>query len=344
MAVYVEDTFTVASDTAIASHTPDTGTGYTVVSDTTITPPVVQATDDFVEKASLENDTEYVASAEPDPDTDEYYVEGLIVNAPGDLITSSYTFGFFARRDATDRYMMQILPESHIEASHKILKDVSGTPSLLASSDVGGTVNDACNQFYQFRITDARKSIVREGVELCSTTDDTVAGGDCGFGWGNWFPDGNHTASSWAMDDFRTLDVPQESVPSADDTDGNWTNKAGSATDIYADMDEDRADDDTTYAESGDSPNLDILKVKIATASDPSTGDSHYVHARYRQQGGETIDLRVRLLEDTTEIATWTYTSIASTFFYVRELLSTTEANNITDYSDLYLEFRADVP
>lgn len=344
MPVYVKDTFTEASDTAIDAHTPDVGTGYTVISDDTVTPPVVQATDDFVEKASTETSTEYAVSAEPDPDTDEYYMECLIVNALGGTSTSSSGFGLFARRDATDRYMMQILPVDHAEASHKIFKDVSGTPTVLASSDVEGTDGDGTNNFYQFRVTDAKKSIVRDGIELCSTTDDTVVGGDCGFGWGGYFPNSFHISNSWAMDNFRVLDVPQEAHPSADDTDGNWTTELGSATDIYASIDEDRADV-AEYAESGGSPTLDILKVKIDSLTDPATGDEHVMHACYQKSStSEVIDLRVRLLQDTTEIASWAYNAITTVLTYVREELTTGEANSITNYSDLYLEFRADVP
>lgn len=53
------------------------------------------------------------------------------------------------------------------------------------------------------------------------------------------------------------------------------------------------------------------------------------------------INLTVRLMQGTTQIASWTHTGIGTGFTLATQTLSTTEADSITDYTDLRLRFTA---
>lgn len=336
---YVEDTFTEASNTALTSHTPDTGTGWTeVFNDSASSIAQVYGTGDYVAITTGEGGVGIACSAEPDPDTAAYVIEAKELAT----VISTRNAGLFARRtDNSNYYVFQILGYDDTPNDRKIFKRVSGSFVELAATDEG----DAAGQFFQFIITDSKKSVRQDGREILSTSDNALTSkGDCGLAWGSPAGgDGNYMSADWQFDDFRSYDIPQESNPDSDVTKGNWTDELGGTTNIYTSIDETSASD-SDYVESGDSPNLDVLEVGLGNPSDPSTGDGHYVHVRYRKQGTETIDLRVRLLQGATEIASWTYSGISTSFVYKREKLTTTQANNITDYSNLRFEFRADVP
>lgn len=130
-------------------------------------------------------------------------------------------------------------------------------------------------------------------------------------------------------------------APVSDSSLGDWTDEGDGTTNIYTSIDE--ADpSDADYVQSGEAPSTDIYKVGLATGTDPATGDNHFVDYRYKKDTASgTINLEVRLVEGTTTRATWNHNDIGLSWVQVRQALSTAQANAITNYNNLFLEFEA---
>lgn len=102
--------------------------------------------------------------------------------------------------------------------------------------------------------------------------------------------------------------------------------------------------DDAAYIRSGLDPANDIARVGL---SDPSgtvdTSRDITVRYRYRKEGAGALDLVVRLKEGSTVRASWTHTGIAGTFADAAQALDAGQKSAITDWSNLALEFDANV-
>jgi hypothetical protein len=128
--------------------------------------------------------------------------------------------------------------------------------------------------------------------------------------------------------------------PISDISSGSWTDEGTADNDgnLYTSVDETStpSDGDTSYINCPNGGGT--CEVKLDTASDPGVGTGHIVHVYGKGTGtGGPEKIDVYLYESTTLIATlgsnWgpgrgSYTDLNYT-------LTTTEANNITDYSDL---------
>jgi hypothetical protein len=126
--------------------------------------------------------------------------------------------------------------------------------------------------------------------------------------------------------------------PDNDNIDGGWTNELGGPS-LAPSIDETVPDDDD-YIISSDRPVSDICKISL---SNPSGAIQQPVAILYRfkKQGAAAINLRVRLLEGTTEIASWTHTNISSDAITLEQNLSGAQVAAISDPTNLFLEFRA---
>lgn len=120
--------------------------------------------------------------------------------------------------------------------------------------------------------------------------------------------------------------------PVSDVSDGDWLPSTG--TDLYATVDESAySDTDYIYATSATTCTLEL-----ATGTDPAVSTGHTL--RYRLLSGSG-SVTVALKQSTTTIASWgphTLTGAAQDF---AQTLSTGEADSITDYSALRVEFTA---
>lgn len=124
----------------------------------------------------------------------------------------------------------------------------------------------------------------------------------------------------------------QVAVPISDVSDGAWTPSTGA--DNYATIDE-AVPSDTDYDSV---TSASTFEVAVTVLTDPATGGGHYV--RYRV-GGLGDSITVRLRQGTTTIASWTDTDLTPTPRTVERYLTTAEANSITDYTVLRLQFEA---
>jgi hypothetical protein len=139
------------------------------------------------------------------------------------------------------------------------------------------------------------------------------------------------------------LPTRQFSRPSADQTDGSWTNEAGSNVNLYASVDE-LSPTDSDYIQSVlASVVADLSQVAISSLTDPVSSSGHKVRYRYRKYPTKSarIDLVVRLRQGTTQIAAWTHTNIDGNWATVEQTLSGAEADSITNYADLRIEQEA---
>ena len=139
--------------------------------------------------------------------------------------------------------------------------------------------------------------------------------------------------------------MTQYARPDSDVSDGSWVNQAGNNTNLYQSIDESGGEDDSDYVIStDDSSASDTMEVGLSNISDPQGSSSHVV--RYRAKGSDPSgfygipSLTVSLRQGTgTEIASSTNSSLTTSFADYNFTLSTSEANAITDYSDLRLRF-----
>lgn len=126
--------------------------------------------------------------------------------------------------------------------------------------------------------------------------------------------------------------------PDADSIDGNWTTNTGGTT-LYAAIDE-AIPDDGDYIVSPAAPVNEICTVSL---SNPSVVPGATMRVRYRARKsavGGNMELRVRLLEGTTEIASWTEV-VPSTDTDYERALTNAQLVSINDTTNLFLEFRA---
>ncbi len=133
--------------------------------------------------------------------------------------------------------------------------------------------------------------------------------------------------------------------PDGDSAIGAWTDDVGGTTNIYQEIDE-IVPDDTDFIHSEAIPVNSKYVATLSNVTDPNTSDDHVVRYRYRRNDSfNVIDIIVRLKQGaSTVIASKTHAGVTTTFVDGEFLLSGAEADNITDYNDLRIEFEADVP
>lgn len=128
--------------------------------------------------------------------------------------------------------------------------------------------------------------------------------------------------------------TPQILVPTVDITDGDWEASNG-GSDLAAMLDETTFNDaDYIYTRV-----LGVCEIRLQPAADPASSSGHIV--RYRARGNGSTDLIVRLKQGSTTIASWTETNVPASETDYQHTLSGAEADAITDYSDLRLQFEA---
>lgn len=142
--------------------------------------------------------------------------------------------------------------------------------------------------------------------------------------------------------------------PSTDKTIGSYTDSTGGTTNIYGSIDETVADD-ADFVRSPTDPSSQVYVTKLTSITDPAVGTGHVIRVRAgtdQASGGNQIDMvaeiRQGYVAETslgTLIATLTQTNITAggwtTYTYA---LTTTEANAISNYGDLYLRVSMNKP
>ena len=138
--------------------------------------------------------------------------------------------------------------------------------------------------------------------------------------------------------------MTQYARPDSDVSAGSWVNQAGSGSNLFQSIDEADGENDSDYVIStDDSSSSDTMEVGLSDIPDPQSSSSHIVH--YRAKGSDPSgsygipSLTVSLRQGSTQIATATNSSLTTSFVNYTFTLSSSEANAITDYSDLRIRF-----
>lgn len=144
--------------------------------------------------------------------------------------------------------------------------------------------------------------------------------------------------NSWKIFEPETIPLffstvtAQYARPTSDVSAGGWT--ASSGTDLFAMIDE-AVVDDADYITSS---TASICEVALGSMSDPALSTGHIVRYRISATVGGII---VRLQEGTTTIASWTHNPAPSSLTTYAQTLSGSEADSITNYAALKLQFEA---
>jgi len=137
--------------------------------------------------------------------------------------------------------------------------------------------------------------------------------------------------------------MTQYARPDGDVSTGSWTDDSAGFENLYQAIDESGTADDTDYIYSieQESGSPDTATFTLSNVTDPSGSTLHKVTYRAKGDGGEgdVPTLTVVLLDGSTSIASWTNSSVATSFTDYTNTLTATEANNISDYTDLKLRF-----
>ena len=100
--------------------------------------------------------------------------------------------------------------------------------------------------------------------------------------------------------------------------------------------------DDTDFISSANDPIDSSCEVKLESAIDPASSQGHVISYRYRKNNqNRPMNLTVQLKQGGSLIAQWVHLAINSNWIEADQLLTTLEADSITDYSDLRLKFIA---
>lgn len=136
--------------------------------------------------------------------------------------------------------------------------------------------------------------------------------------------------------------APQYARPASDVSIGAWTTDTGSTSNLYAAIDETTASD-ADFIRSELSPSASVCTIALGSLTDPVSSSGHIVRYRYGKDPADSaqIDLTVRLRQGASTIATWTHTDISTTLATAEQTLSGAEADSITDYADLRIQFEA---
>jgi hypothetical protein len=128
--------------------------------------------------------------------------------------------------------------------------------------------------------------------------------------------------------------VVQKARPGSDISAGGWLPSSGS--DLYAMLDE-TSYNDSDYIYSPDNPTTETAEIKFTSITDPGVHTGHTLRFRLAAVGQDTV-FDVYLMCGATQIATWQKTVVAGDTTTYTETLTTGEAGNITDYTDLRIK------
>jgi hypothetical protein len=149
----------------------------------------------------------------------------------------------------------------------------------------------------------------------------------------------NHPAQTGG--DYGAYQYPTQAArPATQVQQGSWRNQANGTTNLHQAIDEAIADD-ADYVENEVASG--VLIVSLSSVLDPSVGTDHNIFTRYSwQDGSGDFTLTLTLREGATTRATKVVTVTAD--YDVKKVdvftLTSTQANNITNYANLRLGFQ----
>jgi hypothetical protein len=145
---------------------------------------------------------------------------------------------------------------------------------------------------------------------------------------------------------FSPQAAVQIASPVSDISAAGWVNESGSGSNLYASLDE-ATPNPADYAISpiitpgGSSYTLEVLFDALV---DPFSSSLHTIRYQYLKRGQATVNLTVRVMQGTTEIASWSHTDIPASATDGTQTLTGPQADSITNYGDLRVRFIVSSP
>lgn len=196
MAVVFDDTFTEAGDTTLASHVPDTGTGWTDESATGSTWEITASSDDVSPDSNANNTLLFYSAQHSNGTNVEYDIEvDVVTEGTG----NTHPCGFYGRFvDASNTY--RVFWYNRAPTDLFLYKFVGGTPTALASAD---TDNTWTASRIKFEILDATKRLFFGATQEISSTDNALtAQGEGGLAAGAIVSASDDISANWTFDNF----------------------------------------------------------------------------------------------------------------------------------------------
>lgn len=188
MAIIFQDLFEEQADTLLENHTPDVGTGWTILYDSLTTSvvlvkPVGQSASNVVGPDTSDSGAGRAFAIQPAPGAADVALEVDVYETDWSR-TNTYNRGLFARdTGGHTHYAVSILPNGNAVDSVRLFKTVSGVSTLLGSYDATLANGDAI----RFECTDSEKAVYVNGTKRISSLDNDITGaGGAGLWWGNW--------------------------------------------------------------------------------------------------------------------------------------------------------------
>jgi hypothetical protein len=211
MGIVIYDTFTEASNTALTSHTPDTGTSWTEEYNTSGSTIIrVNGANDQAEATVYEANVGIIVIANPGTSNADVDVE-VTLNA---IKTSGGNDIYLLARyqDTSNFYALRLQPDTQSNYAELLVVSggaytsiVTATPGLAASDvwklELRGTT-----------IKGYRDSGAGYVEVLSGTNSDISAAGEGGLAWGDVGPVGGSISADWKLDNFTVT----EGVSAAD--------------------------------------------------------------------------------------------------------------------------------
>ena len=324
---FVSDTFTDTDGTNIVSHTGETGATWTLKS-SGANPMVVRSNRVVSEDTVAGRRLWYTASGTPA--TANYDVDGTLYIAS---VTAGLEGWFLARAEVNAETGYVATRRSD---GWRIVKLVTGTYTSLGAWVNTPTVG--ATETVKLEIRENSQKLSIDGTLRISATDSVITAiGKVGVG-----AVGIQSASTgFHVDSVSAFDLVQVARPTADVTDGTWTDQAGGVS-LFAAIDEVTASDADYIQSAIATLTADVSEISLGTITDPAVSTGHIIRYRYGKDAvaGDVVNLTVSLRQGTaTEIAAWTHTDIGVGPITVAQTLTALQADAVTDYSALRLRF-----
>lgn len=210
MATKAQDTFTEASDTALGSHTPDTGTGWTVTSDDGSDGITVVAADDNIRNDVTMASNRYTLGKE-DTDIGDDDMDVSITYAVAS------TDSFIQRSGACGRILdkdnMYYGGQRTTTAGQPAKKNRTTLEKIVSNAftELGSDNTDVVNgDTIKLEIRTAAKKLYQNGTERISSTDDVLTGNN----FAGVFFERNSFGAGVRFDDFLSEDTGAPPPPS----------------------------------------------------------------------------------------------------------------------------------
>lgn len=299
-----QDTFTVGSNTALTSHTPDIGTSWTLLIDSTAGAVVVNAvaTTDFATASANSSSNKIAYRADYTPASADMDV--IMTLSGGGPSGGDDPIMLLARIvDASNFYALVLYQNAKSGNDFFIYKVVAGTATAIGTA---ASFDETGSETVMFSLRGTSLKGYKNGVELVAATDSTfTSSGMGGLGYGNIVNSIDDIALAWDVTSFQIDEidvVTNERLPP--DGVNVATNLSGATV---ANLDDDPDDSGTDWATASVATTATDLRVTFATPTIPpavGAGLQEFRAQVRKTTGSPNPTLRCRLAESGSAIAT----------------------------------------